>query len=582
MTTPSSEINKLMAMGIAASEENRWEDAKSAFQSVLNKIPDHADAMWRLGMAMFFTGEADPAIDLIELSLGRDTDNAGAHNALGFVFRTQDEFALAESHFRQAAALTPDDADVLFNLGVVLLRRQNFADARQVLEKAKTLAPKDSDIHLNLGAALRKNGEDDEAEIVFRRAIALDGRNGDAYRELAILLWEQDQFSEAYSASINALANDKDNTATQQIHGVILFDLNESQQAVPIFENILKDDPYNLKAILYLGRCQMALGNVDRAIHAFERARDSEPNNAVVFRYLREAYAMMRPAWLTGMIGDSKRNNAYQTAIDRIVTTDDVVLDLGGSTGSGLLPMMAARAGAQKVFTCESSQPISEMTRRIIAVNGFNEKITVLSKPSKFLELKKDLNVPASVIISDILDVTLVGGGVLPVLRYASKYLTQDGCKFIPAGATLFGQLLEWPNERALIPINEMNGFDIGEFDVLRNPYAYHQFHPSYEEHQLLSEPFVLAEIDFAHIPDAPVRSKKTMTASKSGVGHAVAVWFDLHFDEDETFTTTSSLSRNRWYQTAHMLAQVLPVQSGQDFELVLGFNDFHLIIETT
>ena len=53
MTTPSSETNKLMAMGIAASEENRWEDAKSAFQSVLNKIPDHADAMWRLGMAMF-------------------------------------------------------------------------------------------------------------------------------------------------------------------------------------------------------------------------------------------------------------------------------------------------------------------------------------------------------------------------------------------------------------------------------------------------------------------------------------------------------------------------------------------------
>ena len=582
MTTPSSEINKLMAMGIAASEENRWEDAKSAFQSVLNKIPDHANAMWRLGMAIFFTGEADHAIDLIELSLGRNSDNADAHNALGFVFRTQDEFALAESHFRQAAALTPDDADVLFNLGVVLLRRQNFADAQQVLEKAKTLAPKDSDIHLNLGAALRKNGEDDEAEIVFRRAIALDGQNGDAYRELAILLWEQDQFSEAYSASINALANDKDNTATQLIHGTILFDLNGLEQAIPIFENILKDDPDNLNAVLYLGRCQMALGNVDRAIHAFERARESEPNNAVVFRYLRESYAMMRPEWLTGMIGDSKRNNAYQTAIDRIVTPDDVVLDLGASTGSGLLPMMAARAGAQRVFTCEPSPPIFEMTRRIIAVNGFNEQITVLPKPPKLLELEKDLNVPASVIIADILDVTLVGGGVLPALRYASKHLTQDGCKIIPAGATLFGQLLEWPNERALIPINEMNGFDIGEFDVLRNPYAYHQFHPSYEEHRLLSEPFVLAEIDFAHIPVAPVRSPKTMKASISGVGHAVAVWFDLHLDEDEIFTTTSSLSRNRWYQTAHMLPQELPVQAGQDFELVLGFNDFHLIIENT
>jgi type III protein arginine methyltransferase len=582
MTTHSEETSELMASGIAASEDNRWNDAKSSFQSVLNKIPDHSDAMWRLGMAKFFTGEPDPAIDLIELSLSQNSDNADAHNALGFVFRTQDEFALAESHFRQAAALTPGDANILFNLGVVLLRRRNFADAQQVLEQARELAPKDSDIHLNLGAALRENDADAEAEIAFRHAITLDGRNGDAYRELANLLWEQDRLSEAYSAASNAVANDKDNPNTHLIHGVVMFDLGGFDQAVSVFEKILKDDPNNLDALLYLGRSHMALGKVDRAIHTFEQAIEQTPDNDVVFRYLREAYAMMRPSWLTGMLGDPKRNNAYQSAIERAVTSNDVVLDLGGSTGSGLLPMMAARAGAKKVITCESSPPIAEMIRRIVATNEFTDQITVLPKPAKMLELEKDLAVPATVIIADILDVTLVGGGVLPILRYAANYLTQDGFKMIPAGATLYGQLLEWPDERALIPINNMNGFDISDFDVLRNPYAYHQFNPSCDEHRILSEPFVIAEIDFAHISSAPVQNTKTMTASASGVGHAVAVWFDLHLDDEEIFTTTSSLSRNRWYRTAHMLAQDLPVQSGREFKLMLGYNDSHLIIENT
>ena len=71
--------------------------------------------------------------------------------------------------------------------------------------------------------------------------------------------------------------------------------------------------------------------------------------------------------------------------------------------------MMAARAGARRVIGCEMSGPMVEMARRVITRNGYEETITVLPKQSSELEVGEELPAPASVLIAEILDVTLIG-----------------------------------------------------------------------------------------------------------------------------------------------------------------------------
>ena len=76
------------------------------------------------------------------------------------------------------------------------------------------------------------------------------------------------------------------------------------------------------------------------------------------------------------MINDDERNAAYERALARAVTPDSVVFEIG--TGSGLVAMMAARAGARLVVTCEAVPVLAEGVETpeqldVLRLEGCNE-----------------------------------------------------------------------------------------------------------------------------------------------------------------------------------------------------------------
>ncbi|MBL4719661.1 MAG: tetratricopeptide repeat protein, partial [Alphaproteobacteria bacterium] len=419
MNTPES----LLANAIKASKSGRWVDAQASFQAVLNKTPTHTEAMWRLGVAKFFNGDADGGVELIELSLGINPDCAPAHNGLGVIFQEIDELSKAESHFRLATSIEPDDADFLFNLGVILLRRGNNADAKLTLEKAANYAPDDSDTFMNYGVALRRDRDDEGAENALRRAVALDEKNSDALRELAELWRSQNRMNRAYGASLKAVEYDGDNPAVRLTHGGILFELGGIDAAVPELELALKAASEDPLILIYLGRCYLILGQIEKAIGAFENAAKFSPDDKSIVRFLAQARSRRRTQWHLLMLGDNARNAAYQSALEGLVTQDDIVLKVGESTGSGLLAMMAARAGAKRVYTCEPAPETVPLVQQIVERNNLADKITVLPTASNLLEVGTAFENAATVILADILESNLLSGGLLPTLRHAVTYL---------------------------------------------------------------------------------------------------------------------------------------------------------------
>ena len=67
--------------------------------------------------------------------------------------------------------------------------------------------------------------------------------------------------------------------------------------------------------------------------------------------------------WHFDMMADLGRNDAYDRALKALVKPEHVVLDIG--TGSGLLAMMAARAGAKHVYAIEANESIAEKARKV-------------------------------------------------------------------------------------------------------------------------------------------------------------------------------------------------------------------------
>lgn len=81
------------------------------------------------------------------------------------------------------------------------------------------------------------------------------------------------------------------------------------------------------------------------------------------------------PAHQAWMVLDRVRTEAYARAIAAVVRPGDVVLDIG--TGSGVLAMLAAHAGASRVYAVERTR-IHELARRHVREAGLQDIVEVI------------------------------------------------------------------------------------------------------------------------------------------------------------------------------------------------------------
>lgn len=147
------------------------------------------------------------------------------------------------------------------------------------------------------------------------------------------------------------------------------------------------------------------------------------------------------------MLHDTERNQKYEQALSLAIKKMHSkgkkanVLDIG--TGTGLLSMMAVRNGADSVFACEAFPPMSNCALKIIAQNGFKDKIKVIPKRSTQLTVGEngDISEKCNILVTEVFDTELIGEGALSTFTHAHEHLLEKDCIVVPDAATIYVQV---------------------------------------------------------------------------------------------------------------------------------------------
>jgi len=137
------------------------------------------------------------------------------------------------------------------------------------------------------------------------------------------------------------------------------------------------------------------------------------------------------------MLRDAPRTGSYAAALESPgFLKDKVVLDVG--CGTGILCMLAARAGAKKVIGIDLSSMI-EQSRTIVAKNGFADVVTLIRGRMEETTLPVD---EVDVIVSEWMGYGLYFENMVASVLHARKEYLAPGGVLMPSHAMLYIEAL--------------------------------------------------------------------------------------------------------------------------------------------
>ncbi|NNF99195.1 MAG: tetratricopeptide repeat protein [Desulfobacteraceae bacterium] len=463
--------------------------------------------------------------------------------------------------------LHPKHPDVLHLLGVCYLESDHIDSAMDCLEKAAITCPDNARFQYHYGLSLIKSTRLKSASMAFQSALEIDNTLYNARFNLGKVYKDLGRYQdavEAYEALLGCVPGHID--ALYNLAN-LYADMNDYARASFLYDKLLTIDPQHMNARANLGLIFSKTGRGSEAINELEQVLHMDPENEFASQTLRKLNSRLIPAWHFDMLNDDIRNIAYDRAIRNTVTSSSHVLEIG--TGSGLLAMMAARAGARQVTTCEMVTSLADCARKVVRCNGYEDRVRVIGKKSTSLEvgLGKDLDEKADVLIAEVFDVGLLGEQFLPALIHAKENLLTQDAVFIPAAAKIKCVLAECPDLRKITPLKAVAGFDLSEFDMFRAP-GYRQFDMWNTEHRVLSEPFDALDINFKNVSEFASTGHKRIRCLEKGMLQAIIFWFELFGDTEILYTSNHKGGRNHWKQAIYFLQMDYPVMQDEIIQL--------------
>ena len=284
------------------------------------------------------------------------------------------------------------------------------------------------------------------------------------------------------------------------------------------------------------------------------------------------------------LIRDYVRTMSYRTAIERNAR-DKVVVDLG--SGSGILAIFAAKAGAKKVYAIEESG-IADIAQSMFEKNGCDDVIELYRGNSKDIQLPER----ADIIIHELLYHDAFHENFVPYVEDAkNRFLKSGGGRLIPFRVDVCCIGLE-PDmvpsfaRRVALGVKEFAPAYGLDFDpVLQHiessahvlndwegwPHSRNEPGREYFYENMLSAEVTLRSVDFYGDIDKSVAEhvQVKMPIIQGGRLGSVVIFFRACLDEQISLTSSPFSPKTSWRWKVQDLSRTIDVSAGDEIELV-------------
>ena len=240
-----------------------------------------------------------------------------------------------------------------------------------------------------------------------------------------------------------------------------------------------------------------------------------------------------------------------------------IVLEIGA--GSGLLAMLAARAGADHVYTVEANPLMAQVARDCIERNGFSDRVTVITGHSTSVRIGHEIPQRADVLVHEIFSSDMLGEYVLPSVAHAKAELLKPDAVLVPNEIAAIGALARPPRIQ-LTDDMTVEGFDLSPLGAIDA--AIQKYGPG--RCKRLSDPSVLLEIDLNRYYPERDQGRFGLTATVDGVVTGIEQWMRIAFPDGSTLLTDDA--RSHWQACFHPFGAAVEVANGEAVELIAEF----------
>jgi tetratricopeptide (TPR) repeat protein len=276
--------------GVALHQQLKLADAERIYIEVLQRQPDHFDALHLLGVVAIQTKRTVRGIELITKAIGLNAKVAAAHSNLGNALRELKRPQDALASYDRAIALKPDNAETYYNRGLALQDLKRPEDALASYDKAIALKPNFADAYNNRGMALRDLKRPEDVLASYDKVIALNPDYAEAHNNRGIALRDLKRPEDALASHDRAIALKPDYAEAYYNRGLALQDLRRPEDALASYDKAIALKPDYAEAYVSQGFCFLLMGRFEQGWRQYEwRKKENKPI---------AARAYPRPLWL--------------------------------------------------------------------------------------------------------------------------------------------------------------------------------------------------------------------------------------------------------------------------------------------